>query len=162
MAIPLLLAAATFGTGAMQALGTYSQAGSQADALRKNARLLDQNAVLTEKQAALAEQLQRKRSGQILGAQRASIAQSGFAPVGTMAQIAEESGTAAELDALNIRYEGALKAKSMRDEAAQMRTSARAVKQAGALGAFGQLIQSGVSAYGGYAAAGGGTKLGAQ
>lgn len=80
----------------------------QRDIEQFNIKVGEQNAALTAQQASVREEQQRRESRQILGTQRAAIAQSGVGFGGSSADIIRQSETSAELDALNIRYAGVL------------------------------------------------------
>ena len=150
--IPLAMAVAA---PIMQAVGGYQQADAEAGRMRTEAGLLEANARTVQQQTAIKEGLQRRRAGAVLGEQRAAIAQSGFAPSGTMGDIATQSGTEAELDALATRYEGAVQAQSMQGQAAQLRAGARQTKRAAGIGLATSFLTGAASGYGTYAATGG-------
>ena len=68
----------------------------------------ENNARLVAQQTSQREDQQRRESRQLLGTQRAAIAQSGVGFGGSSADIIRQSTASAELDALNIRYAGDL------------------------------------------------------
>lgn len=80
----------------------------QRDIEKFNIRAAEQNAALTAQQTSAREEQQRRESRQLLGTQRAAIAQSGVGFGGSSADIMRQSAASAELDALNIRYAGDL------------------------------------------------------
>ncbi len=104
-----LLAAAT-GMGAysqyQQGRAQEAQYNAQAQAADVNARIARQNAETVAQQAGAREDLQRKQARQVIGRQLAATAESGVHLNGTAGDLLEESMGNAELDALNIRYEG--------------------------------------------------------
>lgn len=73
-----------------------------------NISVAEQNARLTGQQTSAREEQQRRESRQLLGTQRAAIAQSNVGFDGSSADIIRQSSANAELDALNIRYAGEL------------------------------------------------------
>jgi len=115
-----LLIAAT----AIQAVGAISSANSQAAALTSQAQASDYNAAVSRQQAeqalqvSTAQQLQsRRESRQFLGRQRAAAVQATGGVKGSAGDILEQSETLAELDALNIAYEGSLRSKGYSTQA---------------------------------------------
>lgn len=151
-AIPIAMAV---GAPMLQAYGQYMQASDAADVMRLEAGGLDANARVNDIQTNMRENLQRRRAGEVLGEQRAGIAQSGFGSGGTMSDIARQSGTDAEMDALAIRYEGRVKSDEMRGQAEQLRYGAKQTKRAAAIGAGMSLLTGAASGYGAYASMGG-------
>jgi len=87
-----------------------AQYKSQQQADLYNAKVQEQNAATIRQQASAREETQRRQARQILGEQRASLAQAGIGLEGSAADIYGQSAANAELDALNIRYEGELEA----------------------------------------------------
>lgn len=94
-----------------------AQASSQKKALRGQAATAEYNAEIAQVNAENAllssssNQLQlRREQRQFFGTQRAIAAQSGAGPGGSNRDIIEQSEDVAELDALNLAYEGELKA----------------------------------------------------
>jgi hypothetical protein len=107
--------------GAIQAVGAMfeGQAKAQQEHEASNinlyqAKLAERNATNVTNQAAAQESTQRRKARAFLGEQRAAMAQSGFDPnSGSMEGLYDQSAANAELDALNIRYEGLLKRKGL-------------------------------------------------
>ena len=73
-----------------------------------NIRVDEQNARLKAQQTSAAEEAQRRSARQVLGAERAGIAQAGVGFGGSSLDVMRRSTANAELDALNIRYAGDL------------------------------------------------------
>jgi hypothetical protein len=73
-----------------------------------NIEVQRQNARLKGQQTSAAEEAQRRSSRQVLGAERAGIAEAGVGFGGSSLDIMRRSTANAELDALNIRYAGDL------------------------------------------------------
>ena len=161
-----LLIAATV----VSAIGSIQQgnaaaasAKSQANAAEYNAKVLRQNADQAYREGSAAEEAQRRRARQVLGVQRAAVGQTtGF--TGTSLGVIEQSGTNAELDALNIRYESDMKARGLLQEAdletanaANYRSQAGALRTAGYISAGSKALSGGSSYYSQYG--GGSTTL---
>lgn len=146
-----LLIAAT----AAQAIGAISSANSQASQYQSQAQASEYNAKVSRQQAdqalavSTAQQIQQRREArQVLGRQRAQMAESGVGFTGSAGDVLERSETLAELDALNLAYEGMLKARSYTTQAElddfyarSYQSSAKNVKRAGYLQAAGSVAQ---------------------
>jgi hypothetical protein len=91
-----------------------------------NARLLALQAHTAQNQALADEQTQRRQAREVLGEQAASLAQAGAGYGGTTAGVINQSAVNAELDALNIRYGGTMKASGLLAQAAAERYRGRA------------------------------------
>lgn len=83
-----------------------------------SAKVARENARTVGDQSAMRQEAMRRESGQLLGAQRAAIAESGTGSGGSNALIAAQDATLAELDALTERYEGRLKMTEYDNQAA--------------------------------------------
>jgi hypothetical protein len=156
-AIPAALAVAPFALGAisagssvLQGIGKSNQMKGQAKQSDYNATLLQRNADIINQQTNAAEELQRRRAGSVLASQRAAIAQGG-----SMGAIAAQSGRDAEMDALNIRYEGGLRETSLREEANQQNWQAKQLRKGAKLALATSFLGAAASGYGAYAGAGG-------
>jgi hypothetical protein len=88
--------------GAADGQASAAQRSFTGQVARENARTIGD-------QSALREAAQRRDSAQMLGAQRAAIAESGTGTGGSNALIAAQDAALAELDALTERYEGRLR-----------------------------------------------------
>ena len=118
MADPITIAVVA--STAMAAVGTIQQGAaaaaqgrSQQQAQQYNATVKQQNAVLARQQAGAREEQQRRGARQMMGQQRASLAQAGIGMGGSALDIEEQSAVRAELDALTIAYEGDLQAQGL-------------------------------------------------
>jgi len=133
-AIPLIVAGGAIGAiGAIRAGNVaQQQAEAQAAADRANAAQAEQNAQISLQQAAAKESQQRVQARQVLGAQRAAIAQNDIGWGGTAADIMSQSAASAELDALNIRYQGDIEARGFRYQSAMDTYNAKQAQIAGA------------------------------
>lgn len=160
-ALPVMAILAVAST-AVAAYGAYQQGQaaeatykSQAQAADYNATIQSQNATVARQQAAAREEAQRRRTRQILGEQRAAIGQAGIGLGGSAADVYGQSAANAELDALNIRYEGELDARGLlaqseltRYEAKADRMNAKSAKRAGYVNTASALLSGGSQAYG--------------
>jgi len=156
---PITIAAMT----AIKMVSTLASANAQAEGLKSqaavqnaNAGIMDASAQAIREQTVAQEGVQRREARQVLGAQAAGFAQAGGGMEGSAHDVMEQSAVLAELDALNIRYGGELKAKGLTDEATISRFEAKTYKAAarktlklGYLGA-GADILGGAAAYGQY------------
>lgn len=155
---PFLLAGSA-ALSAIQAISSGEQAGQNADA---QAAAASYNATVQRQQAdqafsvANAEEERQRRAGRaVLGQQRAAVAEAGGGFGGSAFDIMSDSAAAAELDALNIRYQGQLQARGHRAqaglsdyEAAMSRYNARQARIGGYIGA-GAALLSGAARYAG-------------
>jgi hypothetical protein len=121
---------AQYAPTALQAYGTYSGGKADATALRLQA-------YTAQRQAKVDEDAQRRVARQVLGEQAAAFAQAGG---GVDENIMRQSAINAELDALNIRYGGAMKASGLLSDA-------RATRKQSAMLAGAQLLSGTSSAY---------------
>lgn len=101
------------------------------------------------------EEQQRRKNRLEAGRRAAAIAQSGLGFEGSNAAIDEQSAMFAELDALNIRYEGHLESRGLLSQATQedyyassSRANARSVRGARTINAASAALSSGMSVYG--------------
>lgn len=115
----LLIAAA-----ATQALGTFAEGRSREQQYTAQAKANDYNAAVLQQRADNAasvgnarEESVRRTNRMEAGRRAAAIGQSGLGSGGSNADVNAQSATLAELDALNIRYEGQLEAHSLRAQA---------------------------------------------
>ncbi len=134
---------------------------SQAAAQRYNAAVERQRAETVTSVYGEREEAQRRRARLILGKERAAIAQSGAGLGGSNADIERQSEVMAELDALNIRYEGQLESHGLlaqatldEFEAASLHKSAKSAARAGRLGAAGALLGGAGQMFGAYSSGG--------
>lgn len=138
-----------------QALGSIQQGNAGKAAADANARIAGQNRDIALQQAGAREDASRRRSRQILGAQYAGAAESGIDPnSGSAARVLQDDATAAELDAMNIRYEGLMQAHGYEREQAMERARGKQARTAGYLGAATSILGGAAKAYGMRAPAG--------
>lgn len=152
------------------AVGALVQGRQEAAELRAEAEIQGYNAQVQRNAAAQAaqqanteEERVRRESRQVLGAQRAGIAQSGTGFTGSNIDIMRQDAIAAELDALNVRYEGDVRRKGLLNEAQAsefnktlLRKKAKGVMRTRWLNAIGAGMSAYGSAGGGFGGGGGG------
>lgn len=121
--IPLIASAASAGVSMMSGAG---EARSAARAEGANATALERQAEVTAREASLAEEAKRRQTRADFGELRASGAEAGVSASNSFADAYSQAATAAELDALNIRYQGMQKRAGLLYEAdaAQQRAAA--------------------------------------
>ena len=114
--IGIMIAASTAmsAVGAMQqGAAAAAQGRAQQQAQQYNAAIKEQQATLARQQAGARQQQQRRGARQLLGQQRAALAQAGIGLGGSALDIEEQSAAMAELDSLTIAYEGELQAQGL-------------------------------------------------
>lgn len=110
----LAASAAVSAVGAIQqGMAAQAQAKAAQGAAEYNATIKRQQAASELQQANAREEQQRRGTRQVLGQQRAALAQAGIGMGGSALDIEEQSADRAELDALTMRYEGDLRAKGL-------------------------------------------------
>lgn len=139
---------------AMSVIGQISSGRQQskqyeamAQANAYNAMINRQRADQTRSVYGQREERQRREAAFVIGKQKAASAQSGIGLGGTNADLENQSEIFAELDALNIRYEGELEAQGLLAQAnlddmqaSQNRSNASSARKSGYLGAAGALL----------------------
>jgi len=126
------------------ALSQKKQSDDQADYNNQQAALAEQQGIIAGNQARADEEAQRRKSRQIMGEQAAAMAQSGTGLGGSNALLTRQSAVDAELDALNIRYQGLLKSSALKAQASSLRGQANALRRSGNLLA-GTALLTGIS-----------------
>lgn len=118
--IAIVASTAVSAVGAIQqGAAAAAQGKAQQQAQQYNAVVKEQNARLARQQAGAREEQQRRGARQVLGQQRAALAQAGIGSGGSALDIEEQSAERAELDALTIAYGGELQAKGLLASAQQ-------------------------------------------
>lgn len=140
---------AIIGSTILQGAGSALSGRAQRKATEQSAKLAEMNAQRELAEAGEAEGRQRRIGRRALATQKAAVAQSGFAMSGSMLDWLEESATMAELDALNIRYEGNARATAQRIGAQMTLAQGRDAQTAGYIGAGANLLQ-GAAQFGQY------------
>ena len=116
----MLIAGATQAVGAIaQGNAQAAQYDAQAQAAAYNANIQRQQSSAVAQQTSAREDLQRKQARQIIGRQVAAGAESGVnITTGSASDLFRQSLYDAEMDALNIRYEGELNRVGLLNQAA--------------------------------------------
>jgi cytochrome c biogenesis factor len=108
-----MISTAVSAVGAIsQGMAASDQAQSAAQAAQYNATVDQQNANNAMAVANANEESQRRKNAYMLGNTRAGLIQSGIGTDGSSSDVLQQSAQNAELDALNIRYEGILKGRA--------------------------------------------------
>jgi len=156
VAVPyLIMASAVVG-----AVGAVNSANAQADNYRFQAQAQQTNATIAQQNAHnqllvtdANEDQKRRKSAMQLGEQRASLLTAGIGADGSASDAIGQSAANAELDALNIRYQGQLQAanytnQSLMDtaQAGASNQSAHNAIQAGYIGAASSLLSGAAKA----------------
>lgn len=155
---------------AFSVIGAISDANSKSDAYESqaawnqyNATIDRQNADTALQQSASEQARQNRRARQVMGEQRAATAQSGTGFGGSNADLLDQSATLAELDMLNIAYEGQMRARGSEIQAqgedysaGVNKGNAKRAKRAGIFNAGRSLLTGFSSGYGGGSSSSGG------
>lgn len=139
----------------IKTIGAVRQGEAEGAAADYNAAVDEQNAQLALKQAGEQERRTRLISRKQIGKQRANIGSSGITLEGSALDALEESAANAELDALNVRYQGQLQAYAYRTRSQLYRYQGKNARTTGYLNAAGILV-GGIGDVAGTAAAAGG------
>lgn len=134
---PIAIIAATSILGAV---GTAVSAMSTYQAGQFNAKQNQISARIATQQAAQDELAQRKRSRFVSGLGRANQGASGLLAEGSFLDIMEDNAVNDELDALTIRHQGALRARSFMAQAELDKSGARNALISGAFGVGSSLL----------------------
>lgn len=132
---------------AVAAIGAVNQGNAAAGAAKYNATMAKANASAARYQAAEEEKRLRVASRKQIGAMRAAYGASGVAMTGSPLDVLEESAYTAELDALNIRHAGELRALGLNAEAKLQGYYGRAAQVSSGIGAASSLLRGGYDYY---------------
>lgn len=134
---PLMIA----GT-ALQAIGTIAN-GQQAAAIgARNADVLTQQANETDRATVAREGMLRDRNAESLSQQRVAMLQNGLDPAsGSALFTSSQSIRNAEMDALQLRYDGLMQSRAERMGADMERWKGKAAKRQSIFSAAGQIVQ---------------------
>lgn len=113
-----------------------------------NAQVAEQRAVTVRQQTMQREEVHRERARHQIGMQLAATAESGTALAGSNLDLLSRSLYDAEMDALQIRYEGELNARGLINQAQLDRSMGREAGNAGYLSAASSVLNA-ASSYGG-------------
>lgn len=133
-------ALAIIGTVA-QVAGTISAANARSNAAQFNAQVAQRNAGIAQAQAAADEASFRRKFALQQGSAIAALGASGITSEGSALDVLASSASAAEYDALNIRYKGQLKSMGYGDEAALSTYKAGQEQSAGYMSAADTLFK---------------------
>lgn len=147
-AAPLVGGIVTGLGGILGGVGAIRGGAAEANAANYNAQVAEQNATLARQQAAEEERKSRVQSKKELGAARANYGASGITLEGSPLDSLEESAAAAELDALQIRHSGEVKARAFEGQANLERYRGKNAKTQGYLGGAASLLQGGAGVAG--------------
>lgn len=137
--------------GAVSAIGSIRQGNAANAAAQANAQALKQRADAVRSATVGREEMQRAQARQVVGEQVAAGAESGGMLAGSNLDLLRQSMFNAEMDALNIRYQGLTEGTSLENEARLERFRGRQARTAGYLSAVGSILSGGA----GYLNAGG-------
>jgi hypothetical protein len=159
----LAASAAVSAVGAIQqGAAAAAQGRAQQQAQQVNAAIKEQNSVAVRQQAGAREEQQRRIARQVLGQQRAALAQAGIGVgFGSALDIEEQSAIRAEYDALAIRYEGEMQATGLLASAQQDLYQGQIARAAGKNAQTASYISAGASLLSGAASYGYMTRVGA-
>ena len=143
---------------AMAAVGSISQAKATSQQMQSNADAANYNAVVANQNAETAlqagsanEDAQRRKSAVALGQQRAGLAESGIGlNSGTATDLTEQSALNAEMDALNIRYQGQTQAQAYKTQSALDVQAAQQAKANASSAMTAGYLTAGATALSGY------------
>lgn len=131
----------------LQGNAQKAQADSQAHAAQYNAIMASQNADTAQQAANANEEAQRRKSAGDMGRTRAGLAENGIGlDSGTATDLTESNAMNAELDALNIRYQGKQAARDYKAQAALGKNQASAYTTAGKAAQTAGYLTAGASA----------------
>lgn len=159
MADPITIALVA--STALSAVGAVKQGQAQSASYQAQANANEYNSIVNKNNADVAnqeanqkEELQRRRFNEIQGQAYAGVAQSGTGFDGSNAKVLEQNQINAELDALNVRYQGknqanGLLAQSEIDQynAKTNRMNAKNAMNAGYINAGANLLSGATKAY---------------
>lgn len=137
--------------GVLAAYSQYQQ-GQYAEKMGEyNAKVSEMKAADAIKQGGMAEEQQRARVRQVMGAQRAEMGASGMqADTGSFGDILADTAKYGELDALTARSNAMRQAWGFQQEAEGSRSEGLMASRAGKMNAFGTLLTTGAKAYSTY------------
>lgn len=141
----------------LQAFGQVLEGWEGKQAGEANARISDAGARTSLLQAASEENKLRREADLMTGAQVAATGASGVTSDGSPTDVIFDSKRNAELDALNARYSGQVKAVGLRNQARIQRQQGTQALAAGIIKGTSTMLKAGASAAsGGATGAGGG------
>lgn len=143
--VTLALTAVSIGTGL---IGSISQGLDAQSAANYNARQANDAARQEETAARLEGDRIRREGRRAAGATRSSYGAAGvLVDTGSPAEVMEDDSAAVEVDALMVKYGGALRARSYRAEARQSRAAGSAAMAGGIFNAGATIATGGIDRY---------------
>lgn len=127
----------------LKAFGQFETAKAQEEAYQFNADMAERNAAQTRLAAAQEERLSRIQARKQIGSMKSAYGASGVNLEGSPVDVLAESIAMAELDALNIRYGGEMKARGLEFDAASSRYAGAQARISGRIGAAASLMEAG-------------------
>lgn len=128
------------GAAAVAAVGTLYVSQQQAKAQDYAADVSEKNAIVARSQASASEDATRAHQRQVIGQQLAATSASGTGLTGTNLDLLNDSLYNANIDDMNIRYSGEVKARGQQDEAIADRFGASSTRTGGYISAAGKLV----------------------
>lgn len=138
----LLLTTAIIGV-ASSAYGSYREGQDAAEASKYNARIAQEEAVLTEQAGALDASRQRKQISRLIGTQKALSAGSGIELTGSPLDVMINTAAEGELDAQILEYNTKVQASRFRSQSARDLELAGVSRTSGALKAGATILTQG-------------------
>lgn len=132
---------------ALSAIGTAVAATQQHQASKYNAKVAQNNAILSQQSANENARRHRLQVQKALGSLRANVGASGIDLDGSALDVLGESARVGELDALTIEHAGSVRSTAFGNEAALDLASGRAARTAGLFSASSSLLGGGVQAF---------------
>lgn len=124
----------------VMALGTVVQGVGAKQAGDANAERAGVERKVALDQSARDEEALRRENKQFFGRQRAAIAEAGLTGGGTTGMLVSQDEALAELDAMNLRYQGAVRGAGLLSQAGASRAAGRASATNAGLLAGAQLL----------------------
>lgn len=156
----IISGAATTVQSLMEGFQQRSVMQAQSSAEMNNSANIRVQAETSSRQSVLAEEFQRRQARKAFGELRAAGAEAGVSASPSFADAYSQAATAAELDALNIRYEGEIRRRGLVAEADAARYRAKIIKKA-TPSKFMIHHQAGLRGFQAFMGAGGGSSIGA-
>lgn len=128
--------------GITSAVGSYVQGQQQADAAKMNADIARREGQIAIEEARRQEQVDREKSARLMSRQRNLYGSSGAMMTGSPLEVMADQAYQAEMDALNIRYQGALRKWKSDSEAENYDWMAGNYSRAGTMGALTRLAST--------------------
>lgn len=127
-------------------VGGMQEADAMEQAAGMNAAVMEENANIAEANTKEQESRYRRQVRRQMGSMRANVGGSGIQMTGSALDVLADSAAEAELDALTIRHEGKLEARSLRQNAKIERAGGKARAGARRTSAVGNALFSAGSA----------------